>query len=270
MGEAPRELPGLARAAAIIWIVVGFIGIGIVAILTLAATESDPSERIALFAVLGLCGALYLAFVVEGFFALAARRPSLVGNGVGSLVLGVLSLPAYREESTAIAPALLLILSGIFALVASTDYAVYARLAAERRREQAGTAGQPALSGTTWAALLIVAVLGGATAVVYAVKRTGNEPAPTKAPAPSPAAPAAAQPTIRDPLPYPLVTTRPAAAPAPVPEQKPPPKKRRKSVKAASGYDPCCKHCPGKTKPCAGECIVKGLTCLVGPGCACP
>jgi hypothetical protein len=161
-GEAVPEFPGIVAAAAVIW-----LGVGILAFLNVCANfvlagmrggQQPGGDN----ACGGYCcmGGLAIAFLAVGNHTFKGKAADTLGNGIGSLVLGLLSLglgiPAIILGLRGVAPAnqqfkteffvimgtilgafgLLLILAGVFALVGRSDYREWKQFKREQARNR--------------------------------------------------------------------------------------------------------------------------------------
>lgn len=118
--RAPTSRPGVVTAAAIIWIVFGSLGI-LGQLMTIAAGNTRGA-----FGIL-----IAIAFLVVGIQSLTGKAKDTLGNGIGALVIGVLSLGVgtlFAGRGGAIILVVLLlqsglmVTSGILALVGRSAY----------------------------------------------------------------------------------------------------------------------------------------------------
>ncbi len=156
--EAP-PFPGTVTAAGVIWIIYGCLVLLSLAatlfvIFVLAANANVPAQANGA-AVGGLVEGALLAMVIYGLIAAAflfvgvqsvrGTARDTLGNGVGSIILGVLGLGVvglnaaigqYLQAAGVVVGAVLLLTAGILALVGRSPYKLWRRAQRDQRERE--------------------------------------------------------------------------------------------------------------------------------------
>jgi hypothetical protein len=150
--EPPRRrrprLPGTVLAAGIIWVVIGgliLLSFAVFMLILFSAPQpAGPADPRAGFVCVGLLGALFGAvFVHVGIQSIRGTAKDTLGNGIGSLVFGLLQAGAAAlqgaagripQAGTHALFAAGLLAAGVLALVGRSEYKAWRRASQARSR----------------------------------------------------------------------------------------------------------------------------------------